>query len=280
MTAPVIDTPTHTPTPDLAALKARQQAAWSSGDYSAVAARIVPIAERLVEAADIAAGSRVLDIATGSGNAAIAAARAGARVVGVDYVQSLLERGRLRAGVEGFDIEFRLGDAEQLPVEDAAFDTVLSVVGVMFTPDQERAAAEILRVTKPGGTIALANWTPGSFVGGMLKTVGKHLPPPAGVKPGPLWGTRERLEELFGDGIRDLVTAEREYVFRFSSAEAFVEFFRATYGPVHKAFAALDADGQAALHADLVALVRSHARSEDGAFAIPSTYLEAFATRA
>ena len=203
----------------------------------------MPIAEQLAQNAGLRAGQSVLDVATGTGNAALAAARCGCEVTGVDYVEELLERGRIRAAAEGFQIEFTEGDAERLPYPDASFDSVLSCVGVMFTPDQERAAGELVRVCRPGGTIALANWTPTSFVGAIFRAVTRHVPPPAGVKPPGLWGTEERLRELFADAISDLQVQRREFVFRFRSGDEFVDFFRAWYGPVHKAFGALDDSG-------------------------------------
>jgi SAM-dependent methyltransferase len=270
---------TQTAAPDLAAVKARQQAAWTSGDYHAVAARIVPMAERLVEAADLPAGARVLDVAAGSGNAAIAAARCGCEVTGLDYVPELLERGRMRAAAEGLPVEYVEGDAEALPYPDGSFDAVLSCVGVMFAPDQERAAAELVRVCRPGGTIALANWTPASFVGGIFRTVGRHVPPPAGVRPPGQWGTRERLAELLGAAVRELRVTEREFVFRFRSAAELTDFFRGNYGPVRKAFEALPDGGQAQLHADLTALATAHDRGPGPSAAIPSQYLEVIATR-
>jgi ubiquinone/menaquinone biosynthesis C-methylase UbiE len=264
---------------DLSSVKARQRQTWASGDYAAVATRIVPMAERLVESADLTAGSLVLDVATGSGNAALAAARTGAVVIGVDYVTSLLNRGRVRAVIEGLPIEFKEGDAENLPFEDAAFDAVLSVVGVMFTPDQEKAAAELLRVCRSGGTIALANWTPSSFVGEMFRTVAAYAPPPAGVKPPGLWGTEERLRELFGDGVAHLRTKLRTFVFRFRSPDEFAEFFRTNYGPVRKALEGLDEPDRTRLWDDLVALARTRNRAPGAAVAIPAHYLEAIAIR-
>jgi SAM-dependent methyltransferase len=264
---------------DFDAVKARQRQTWASGDYSAVATRIVPMAERLVEAADLMAGSVVLDVATGSGNAALAAARTGATVIGVDYVASLLNRGRVRAVIEGLDVDFKEGDAEDLPFQDASFDAVLSVVGVMFTPDQERAASELLRVCRSGGKIALANWTPSSFVGDMFRTVAAYAPPPAGVKPPGLWGTEERLRELFGLEITHLQTRLRTFFFRFRSAEELAGFFRVNYGPVRKAFEGLDERDQKRLWDDLVALARKHNRASGDAVAIPAHYLEATALR-
>ena len=265
--------------PDLATVKHNQQRAWASGDYAAVAARIQSIAEQLVDDADLAAGSRVLDVATGSGNAAIAAARSGAVVTGIDYVPELLQRARLRAAAEGFDIEFADGDAEALQFRDASFDAVVSVLGVMFTADQDRAASELLRVVRPGGTIALANWTPSSFVGDMFRIVGRHVPPPAGVRSPLQWGTEPRLAELFGEGVSELLARPRTFVFRFRSPDEFVEFFQTNYGPVHTAFAKLDDTGRAALNRDLAELAAFHDRSTGTSLAIPSEYLEVVATR-
>ena len=263
--------------PNLAAVKQRQQQAWASGDYHAVAARIVVVAERLVDAADLQAGWRVLDVATGSGNAAIAAARLGARAVGVDYVPSLLERARARAAAEGVLVELVEGDAEALPFADALFDAVTSVFGAMFAPDHERAAAELVRVSKPGGTIALASWTPAGFLGDFFRTMATHVPPPAGVLSPMLWGTESHLRSLFGDHIASLESVERTLTFRFRTADEFVSFFRTWYGPTLKAFESLDAAPRDALERDLVALATRHDRLGGEAIAIPATYLETIA---
>ena len=265
--------------PDLAAVKSRQQQAWAAGNYAAVAARIVSIAERLVDAAELDAGSRVLDVATGSGNAAIAAARSGCAVTGVDYVPELLEHGRARSAVEGFEIDFVDGDAERLPFPDASFDAVISVLGVMFTADHERAAAELLRVCRPGGSIALANWTPSSFVGEMFRTVARHVPPPAGINSPLQWGAEPRLTELLGDGVSELLVRPRTFVLRFRSPDEFATFFRANYGPVRTAFEKLDERGRAALYRDLTALAARHDRASGSSIALPSEYLEVIATR-
>lgn len=270
---------TQTQRPDLAAVKGRQRQTWASGDYSAVAARVVPMAEKLVEAADLQAGQRVLDVACGSGNAALAAARCGCEVTGIDYVPELLERGRARAAAEGLEVEFAEGDAEDLRFPDGAFDAVLSVVGVMFTPDQERAAAELARVCRPGGTIAVANWTPTSFVGQIFRTVTRYVPAPAGVRPPGLWGTEERLRELLGPAMSRLEVTPRQFVFRFRSPDEFVDFFRTTYGPVHKAFLALDEPDRERLRADLATLATQFDRGPGPSVAMPSDYLEAVAVR-
>ena len=265
--------------PDLAAVKQRQQQAWASGDFHAVAARIVLVAEQLCDTADLHAGWHVLDVATGSGNAAIAAARLGCHAIGVDYVPSLLARGRERAAAEGLDVALLEGDAEALPFPDRSFDAVTTVFGSMFAPDHAKAASELVRVTKPGGTIALASWTPDGFIGELFRTVAAHVPPPAGVRSPMLWGTREHLESLFAGKISSLELIERDFTFRFRSAEEFVDFFRTWYGPTLKAFAALGTDqARQALEHDLVALARRHDRlGTDEAIAIPSAYTEAVA---
>ena len=266
--------------PDLASVKQRQQQAWASGDFHAVAARIVLVAEQLVDSADLHAGWHVLDVATGSGNAAIAAARLGCEVVGVDYVPALLERGRQRAAAEGLHVTLLDGDAEALPFPDRSFDAVTSVFGSMFAPDHRQAAAELLRVTRPGGMVALASWTPDGFIGELFRTVAAHVPPPAGVASPVLWGTEAHLSELFGDAIESLEVVERTFTFRYRSAEEFVDFFRTWYGPTLKAFAALDdPHARRALGDDLVALAQRYDRLGTGeAIAIPATYAEAVAT--
>jgi SAM-dependent methyltransferase len=275
-----MSTTTQTAPPDLAAVKARQQQMWASGDYAAVAARIVPMAEHLAEAAGLRPGDRVLDVATGSGNAALAAARYGCEVTGVDYVPGLLERARERAAAEGLEITFAEGDAEALAFPDASFDAVLSCLGVMFAPDQERAAAELVRVCRHGGTIGLVSWTPSGFIGQLLKTVARHVPPPAGVRPPTQWGTEERLGELLGDAVSRLEVTRRSYVWRFRSPEEFAGFFKDRYGPTGKAFEALDDAGRRRLWDDLVALARDHDCEEGLTVAMAAEYLEVIATRA
>ena len=261
-------------TPDLGAIKQRQQQTWASGDFHQVAAQIVLVAEQLCDTADLHAGWRVLDVATGSGNAAIAAARFGCTAVGIDYVPALLERGRERAAAEGLAVELLEGDAEELPFPDASFDAITSVFGTMFAPDHAKTATELLRVCRPGGTIALASWTPDGFIGEMFRTIGAHVPPPAGLRSPLLWGTEAHLRELFGDGIASLEVAERTFTFRYRSAEDFVEFFRLWYGPTLKAFAALEGTARDALEDDLVALARRFDRLGSDATAIPATYTE------
>jgi len=265
--------------PWLADVKQRQQQTWSSGDYAVVATRIVLVAERLVDEADLHAGWRVLDVATGSGNAAIAAARLGCTAVGIDYVPALLERARERAAAEGLDIELQAADAEALPFADGSFDAVTSVFGAMFAPDHARTAAELLRVCRPGGTIALAGWTPGGFIGGLFRTVGEHCPPPAGVQSPLLWGTESHLGELFGDHVASLEVVERTFTFRFASAEQFVAFFRRWYGPTVHSFTTLDPSCRNALEHDLIDLARRFDRLHGDAVAIPATYLQAVAVK-
>lgn len=271
---------TDAPPVDLDAVKSRQQATWASGDYSLVATRIASIAEALVDIADLRAGWRVLDVATGSGNAAIAAARLGCQVTGLDYVPSLLERGRERAAAERLDIEFVEGDAEALPFADASFDAVVSVVGVMFAPDHARAAAELARVCRPGGRIALASWTPSSFVGAMFATVARHVPPPAGLASPMLWGSQDHLDELLGREVDWTTSEARTYSFRFRSPGDYVDFFRTHYGPTHKAFGALDEAEAAELERELSELAASRDRlAEEGAIAIPGEYLVSVGVR-
>ena len=265
--------------PDLSAIKERQQKTWTSGDYARIGNLLVLMGELLCEAADLRATDRVLDVATGSGNTAISAARRFCEVTGSDYVPELIEQAKRRAEAEGLDIDFEVGDAENLPYPDASFDAVLSTVGVMFAPDQERVASELLRVCKPGGKIALSNWTPDGFIGNMFRTIGKHVPPPAGVKPPPLWGTEERLGELLGEGVSSLQTTRRTYTFRYPSAQHYVEYFRTYYGPTLKAFEALDEDGREELARDLEELLRRFNVSGDGTLVVPSDYLEVVAIR-
>jgi ubiquinone/menaquinone biosynthesis C-methylase UbiE len=260
-------------------IKERQQKTWSSGDYARIGNSLVIMGERLSEAVDVRPGQKVLDVATGSGNTAISAARRFSMAIGIDYVPELIEQAKERAQAEGLDVAFDVGDAENLPYPDASFDVVLSTVGVMFTPDQDRAAKELLRVCKPGGKIGLANWVPDGYVGNMLRTVGKHVPPPAGVKPPPLWGTEDRLRELLGEEVSSMESRRRTYVFRYLSANHFIEQFRSYYGPVHKAFDSLDEDGRDALENDLKELIGEWNISGDETVVLPSDYLEVVAVR-
>jgi len=263
--------------PDLSAVKQRQQGAWSSGDYAMVGTTLQIVGEQLCEALDLRPGSKVLDVAAGNGNATLAAARRWCDVTSTDYVPALLERGRERATAEHLPVEFREADAEALPFADASFDVVMSTFGVMFTPDQDKAAAELMRVCKPRGKVALANWTPQGFIGQLFKTLGKHLPAPAGVKSAALWGTQARLNEMFAGA--DVDAQARMFVFRYKSPEHFLDVFRTYYGPMHKAFGALDAERQKALAADLIALVGEFNRADDGSMAVHSEYLEVLITK-
>jgi SAM-dependent methyltransferase len=273
-------TPSQAPTaPDLAAIKGRQQVTWSAGDYAIVGTTLQLVGESLCEAVDLRAGERVLDVACGNGNATLAAARRFGQVVGVDFVPELLARGRERAAADRLPVDFREGDAEQLPFADGAFDVVLSSFGVMFTPDQERAAGELARVCRAGGRIGLANWTPDGFIGQLFKVLGAHVPPPAGLRSPAAWGTRARLEELFGAAASSIDVTPRQHVFRYRSAEHFLEVFRGYYGPIHVAFSRLPADGQAALAADILALLGRLDRSGGGSLVVPSDYLEVVITR-
>ncbi|ACL65026.1 Methyltransferase type 11 [Anaeromyxobacter dehalogenans 2CP-1] len=280
--SPTPMTPPAAPPPglDLDAVKARQQSTWSSGDYAVIGTTLQIVGETLCEAAAVSAGERVLDVACGNGNAALAAARRFARVTGVDYVPALLERASARAAADGLAVELRGGDAEALPFDDGAFDVVLSTFGVMFTPDQARAAGELLRVCRPGGRIALASWTPDGFIGKVFQAVGRHVPPPAGLRPPAAWGTEARLHELFVPGAREIRAQRREFVFRYRSAAHWVEVFRTWYGPIHRAFAALAAEARPALERDLLALLEEADTATDGTLAVPATYLEAVITRA
>jgi SAM-dependent methyltransferase len=267
------------PPPDFTAIKAKQQATWSSGDYSVVGTTLQIVGETLCEALDLRAGERVLDVACGNGNAALAAARRFGLVTGVDYVPALLARAGARAAVDGMPLELREGDAEALPFADGAFDVVVSTFGVMFAPDQERAARELLRVCRHGGRIGLASWTPDGFVGQMFKVIGGHVPPPAGLRGPPQWGTGERLGELFGLEARELRVQRREFAFRYRSAAHWLEVFRAWYGPMLRAFGALTPARQEALAADLTALAERFNVARDGTLVAPGAYLEAVIVR-
>ena len=265
---------TSSPAIDLAAVKTRQQAAWSTGNYAVVGTTLQIVGENLCEALDLRAGNRVLDVAAGNGNATLAAARRWCDVTSTDYVPALLESGKARAQAEGHSILFQEADAENLPFADASFDVVISTFGVMFTPNQEKAASELARVCKPGGKIGLANWTPDSFIGQVFKAIGKYIPPAPGVKSPALWGTKARLDELFGSTARTIRATNSQFTFRYGSPAHWIEVFRTYYGPINKTFAALDAGKQAAFTMDLLALMERGNRSGDGSLVLPSEYLE------
>ena len=280
MASPVIAVATSAaPATDLVTIKTRQQAAWSSGNYAIVGSTLQIVGEDLCEAMDLNAGSKVLDVAAGNGMASLAAARRWCDVTSTDYVPALLERGRARADAEGMAIEFKVADAENLPFDNNSFDVVLSTFGVMFTPNQDKAAAELLRVCRPNGKIGLANWTPDGFIGQVFKTLGKYLPPPAGAKSPALWGTRERLAEMFGARAASIEAEERHFNFRYRSAAHLLDVFKTFYGPVLKAFAALDPAKQQELHNDLNALIVSMNRATNGSMVVPSKYLEVIITK-
>ena len=263
-----------TTTPDYAAIKQRQQATWASGDFAVVGTTLQIVGEMLAEAVDIRSGERVLDVAAGNGNATLAAARRFADVTSTDYVPALLDKGRRRAEAEGLAVQFQVADAEALPFDDHSFDVVLSTYGVMFAPDQAQAAREMLRVVRPGGRIGLANWTPDGLIGRLFKIVGAHVPPPAGLSSPALWGTEAHLVSLFGPKARDLQVQRKMFPFRYRSAEHFVQVFRDLYGPTHKAFAALDAAGQASLERQIIALLKELDIGGGRGLVAPSEYAE------
>ncbi|MCC8958238.1 class I SAM-dependent methyltransferase [Bradyrhizobium sp. Pear77] len=269
---------TEMPAVDLAAVKARQQATWSSGDYAIVGTTLQIVGETLCEAVDLRSNQMVLDVAAGNGNATLAAARRFADVISTDYVGALLERGRERAAAERLPVTFQEADAEKLPFADASFDVVLSTFGVMFTADPQQAANELRRVCRIGGKIGLASWTPEGFIGQLFKTIGKYVPPAPGVKSPALWGTEAHLSALFGP--QATVDAKRrQFNFRYRSREHFLEIFRTYYGPVLKAFGSIDAVKQQLLAADMFRLMDQLNVAKDGTLVIPSEYLEAVISR-
>jgi ubiquinone/menaquinone biosynthesis C-methylase UbiE len=272
--------PTSTPAPmpaaviDFDAIKARQRATWSSGDYGVIGTTLQIVGESLCEAVDLRAGSKVLDVAAGNGNCSLAAARRWCDVTSTDYVPGLLESGRRRAEADRLPIHFQESDAEALPFPDASFDVVLSSFGVMFAPNHAAAAGELLRVCRPGGRIGLANWTPRGFIGQLFSVMGRHVPPPAGLTPPARWGTREYLEQLFGASSAEIHVTLREFAFRYRSPEHWVEVFRTWYGPVHKAFASLSPDAREALERDILDLIGKANVSGDSTMVVPSEYAE------
>ena len=267
-----------TGTPDLGALKQKQQAAWSSGDYAIVGTTLQIVGETLCEAVDLRAGEKVLDVAAGNGNATLAAARRWGRVTSTDYVPALLERGRARAAGDGLDVVFQTADAEDLPFSAGEFDVVLSTFGVMFTADHAKAAQEMIRVCHKGGRIGMSNWTPAGFIGQVFKTLGRHVPPAPGAQSPALWGTPDHLKHLFGNA-GQIATTERQFAFRYRSPAHFLEVFRTWYGPMLKAFAVLPEAGKAALEQDLLALVAQMNRAKDGTMVVDSSYLDVVVTK-
>ena len=266
--------------PDYAAIKTRQNAAWASGNYAVVGATLQIVGEMLAETMDPKPGSHILDVAAGNGNATLAFARRWHEVTSTDYVQSLLNAGRLRAEAEGYKVRFQIADVEALPFGDDVYDAVVSTFGVMFAPNQKQAAAEMIRVCRKGGQIGMANWTPQGFIGQLFKTLGGHVAPPAGVKSPALWGDAQWIDETFAGSARAIRITKRNFVFRYRSPAHFIDVFRTLYGPVHKAFLSLDPAGQAALEADLVALIKRFNTATDGSMAVPGEYAEVIITKA
>ena len=273
-----METISSPPVADFTAIKKKQLAAWSAGDYAVIGTTLQIVGETLCEALDLRAGERVLDVAAGNGNATLAAARRWCEVTSTDYVNTLLERGKARASAEGLAVRFEEADAENLPYADASFDVVLSTFGVMFTPHQERAANEMARVCRSGGKIGMANWTPSSFIGELFKLIGRYIPPAAGLKPPSLWGTEERLRALFGEHIAKIETTRRNFNFRYRSPQHWLDTFRDYYGPVQKAFIGVGTAQEEALATDLRQLIQQFNRSGDAAVVLPSEYLEVVIT--
>jgi SAM-dependent methyltransferase len=268
-------TPESTPAqPDFAAIKAKQQVTWASGDFAIIGTTLQIVGETLAEAADVRAGERVLDVAAGNGNATLAAARRFAQVTSTDYVPALLEKGAARAAAEGLQVAFQVADAEDLPFADTSFDVVLSTFGAMFTPDHTRPAREMLRVVRGGGRIGLANWTPEGFIGQLFKVIGAYVPPPVGLKSPALWGTEPHIVELFGPQAADIRCVRKHFNFRYASSAHWLQIFRDFYGPTLKAFAALDAPKQAALERDITALLERLNVAGKSSLVVPGEYLE------
>lgn len=265
------------PTIDLNAVKVKQQAAWASGDYAVVGTTLQIVGEQLCESIDLRSGANVLDVAAGNGNATLAAARRFCNVTSTDYVESLLEKSRLRANAESLCVNYQVADAEDLQFQDESFDVVMSTFGVMFTPDQNKAASELARVCRPGGTIAMANWTAEGFIGQLFKTLGKHIPPAPGVKSPALWGNQDSLIDMFGDSVSAVNTKKRDFTFRYHSFGHFMDVFRTYYGPIHKAFIALGDKGDA-LESDLYELQTRFNIAPEG-FVVPSEYVEVIITK-
>lgn len=269
----MLDTPVASPAPDYAAIKQRQQATWASGNYAVIGTTLQIVGERLCEAVDVRAGERVIDVAAGNGNATLAAARQFAEVTSTDYVGALLELGKGRAAAEHLPVTFREADAEALPFADGSFDLALSTFGAMFTPDHAKTAAELSRVVRKGGRIGLANWTPEGFIGQLFKTIGKHVPPPAGLQSPALWGSEAHLREIFRG--HQVKASKQIFHFRYKSPAHWLEIFKTYYGPTNRAFAALDETKQAALQSDIVDLLERMNRGGKETLIVPSEYLEA-----
>lgn len=268
-----------TPTIDLTALKAKQRATWASGDYAAIGTTLQIVGEQLCETIDLRAGARVLDVAAGNGNATLAAARRFAEVTSTDYVPALVARAEERALAERLPVTFQVEDVEALSFPENSFDVVLSTFGVMFCADHGKAAAELLRVCRRGGTIAMANWTPDGFIGQVFKTIGRHVPPPPGAKSPALWGSEPAIREMFGPSATAIQFVPRQFRFRYRSADHFLGFFREFYGPMHKAFLALG-DGADAMETDLRDLLTRFNTAKDGTLVVPSDYAEVLIRKA
>lgn len=272
--------PQASPAPDYSAIKTKQNAAWASGDYARIGTTLQIVGETLADAMDLRPGSTVLDVAAGNGNATLAFARRWCDVTSTDYVDALLSRGRARAEAEGQTVAFQVADAEQLPFADGRFDAVVSTFGVMFTPNQAKAASELVRVCRSGGMIGMANWTPDGFIGQVFKTLGRHIAPPAGVSSPALWGTNAWIEQRFGPSASNITLSPKAFTFRYRSPEHFMDVFRTYYGPVHKAFLALEPAAQAVLTRDLLATIVSMNTATDGSMHVPSAYSEIVITKA
>ena len=270
---------TATQTPDYTAIKSKQQVIWGTGHYSRIGSTLQIAGEQLADAMDARPGATFLDVAAGNGNLTLAAARRFCRVMSTDYVESSLNDGKLRADANGFDIQFQTADAEKLPFDDASYDFVGSTYGVMFTPDQETAASELMRVCKSGGRIGMANWTPEGFIGQLFKTIGQFNPPPAGVQSPARWGTEAFLNEQFGDASSEIKVTKRNFNFRFLSAEHFMQVFKDFYGPIIKTLEALGEEKGAELEAAIVDLLNSMNVATDGTLDVPSEYLEIVITK-
>lgn len=266
-------------TPDYTAIKAKQNAAWASGDYAKIGVTLQIVGENLAEAMDLGPHCKVLDVAAGNGNATLAFARRGCEVTSTDYVEALLNQGRARAEAEGLAVRFQVADVEQLPFETASFDAVVSTFGVMFAPNQLQSAGEMSRVCRPGGHIGMANWTPDGFIGSLFKALGKHVAPPPGLNSPALWGSKPWISDVFAGNAQSVTINERNFVFRYGSPDEFVDFFKTYYGPVHKAFLALDPSGRTALEADLMALIDRFNTASDGSMRVPSAYAEIVITK-
>lgn len=270
-TSPAATTAT---TPDFAAIKAKQRATWGAGDYGRVGVTLQITGEELCEALDVRAGQRLLDVAGGNGNVSLAAARRFCKVVSTDYVEALLQQSQLRAQAEGLVVDYQQADAEALPFNDASFDYVVSTFGVMFTPDQQRTADELLRVCRPGGRIGLANWTPDGFIGQLFKTIGRYVTPPAGLDSPARWGTEAFLQQQFGHRVRQIQIKRREFHFRYRSPQHWLEVFSRYYGPTLKAFEALPPELHDSLRADILDLIERFNRADDDSMVVPSEYLQ------